>query len=204
LKNISRRGIISVGIVATATVVLGQNSGVRVGIYRLSILVSAEVSQSIQKIIDIDWLTSADTINHIFGIGYTMSADTNSVSGIRGVTPPTQNPNRGEIWFCGVRLPNFPALYAVASLDADAASLGASVASLDNALSLSPSPTPFLGDPAFGLDAAGGVPIVVPDPITILDPVASSPTSSLTPSLRVACTRCVILLPSRLRSQGSK
>jgi hypothetical protein len=160
-------------------------------------LVSAEVSQSIQKIIDIDWLTSADTINHIFGIGYTMSADTNNVSGIRGVTPPTQNPNRGEIWFCGVRLPNFPALYVVASL-------GASVASLDNALSLSPSPTPFLGDPAFGLDAAGGVPIVVPDPITILDPVASSPTSSLTPSLGVACTRCVILLPSRLRSQGSK
>jgi hypothetical protein len=28
---------------------------------------------------------SADTINHIFGIGCTMSVDTNNVSGIRGV-----------------------------------------------------------------------------------------------------------------------
>jgi hypothetical protein len=52
-------------------------------------LVSTDTSQSIQKIINISWLTSVDTINHIFGIGYTMSADTNTIPGIRGVTPPT-------------------------------------------------------------------------------------------------------------------
>jgi hypothetical protein len=52
---------------------------------------------------------SADTINHIFGIDCTMSADTNNVSGIRGVS------RRREmliavIFFCTVRLPNFPTL----------------------------------------------------------------------------------------------
>jgi hypothetical protein len=86
---------ISVGVVA-----LGWNSshhhyGARseqwcVGvIYRLSILVSADVSQPIQKIIGIGYLMSATTINHIFCIGCTMSADTNNVLGIRGVTPLT-------------------------------------------------------------------------------------------------------------------
>jgi hypothetical protein len=55
----------------------------------LNILVSVDVSQPIQKIIGIGWLTSADTINHIFCIGYTMSADINNVPDIRGVTPPT-------------------------------------------------------------------------------------------------------------------
>jgi hypothetical protein len=54
-------------------------------IYRLSILVSADVSQPIRKILGIDYLISADTINHIFGIGCTMSADINNVSVIRGV-----------------------------------------------------------------------------------------------------------------------
>jgi hypothetical protein len=72
-------------VVSVGTVALGRNSsrhhcGARseqwcVGvIYRLSILVSADVSQPIQKII---------------GIDCTMVADTNNVSGIRGVTPPT-------------------------------------------------------------------------------------------------------------------
>jgi hypothetical protein len=51
----------------------------------------------------------------------------------------TRNPNHGE-FFCVVRLPNFPALYAAASLDA--ASLGASVASLDATPSPSPSSAP--------------------------------------------------------------
>jgi hypothetical protein len=55
------------------------------GIYRLSILILANVSQLIQKIIGISWLTSVDTINQIFGIGCIMSADTNNVSGITGV-----------------------------------------------------------------------------------------------------------------------
>jgi hypothetical protein len=82
----------------------------------------------------------------------------------------------------------------------DTTSLGASAASLDTALSLSPSPTPSLGDPAFGHDAAGGVSIVVPNP----NPIAPSPTSSPTLSLHTTCTRCVILLPSRPPSQGSK
>jgi hypothetical protein len=58
-------------------------------IYRLSILVSADVSQPIQKIIGIGYLMSVDIINHIFGIGCIISADNNNVSGIRGVTPPT-------------------------------------------------------------------------------------------------------------------
>jgi hypothetical protein len=55
------------------------------GIYRLSILISSDVSQLIQKIIGISWLTPVDTINQIFGIGCIMSADTNNVSGITGV-----------------------------------------------------------------------------------------------------------------------
>jgi hypothetical protein len=88
-------------------------------------LVSAGVIQPIQKIIGIGWLTLADTINEIFGIGWITSADTNNVPGIRGVPPPTRNPNHGEIFFCAIRLPNVGA----ASLD-DAASLGAA-ASLD-------------------------------------------------------------------------
>jgi hypothetical protein len=112
-------------VISIETVTLGRNCSHRhygarselwcvSVIYRLSILISADVSQPIQKIIGIDYLMSADTI----GIGCTMSVDTNNVSGIRGVTPPTWNPNCGKIWFCAVRLPNFPTLYAAASLDA--------------------------------------------------------------------------------------
>jgi hypothetical protein len=87
-------------------------------IYRLSILVSTDVRQPVQKIIGIRYLRSADTIDHIFGIGCTMSTDTNNVSGIRGVTPSTRNPNHSEILVITVRMPKFPALYATASLDA--------------------------------------------------------------------------------------
>jgi hypothetical protein len=103
-------------------------------------LVSTDVSQSIQKIIGIGWLTSADTINHIFGIGCTISADTNNISGKRGVTLPARNPNRGDFFYCAVRLPKFLALCATASLDTT--SLGASIASLDATPSPSPSSTP--------------------------------------------------------------
>jgi hypothetical protein len=79
--------------------VLRRNSGVWAIFIGRALLVLADVSQPIQKII---------------GIGCITSADTNNVSGIRGVPPPTRNPNRGEIWFCAVRLPNLSA----ASLDA--------------------------------------------------------------------------------------
>jgi hypothetical protein len=77
----------------------------------------------------------------------------------------------------------------------DVASLKASAASLT--ATPSPSPTPSLGDPAFSLDAACGVPVVVSDLVAIPDSVAPSLTSSPTPSLCTAYMRCVILLPSR-------
>jgi hypothetical protein len=144
-------------------------------------LVSTDISQLIQNIIGISWLTSVDTINHIFCIGYTMSVDTNNVI-LRRQAAQFSHPLRRCLPLCHT---------------IDATSLGASAASLDTAPLLSPSSTPSLGDPAFDLDTAGGVPIVVPDP------VVPSPTS-LTPSLRIACTRCVILLASRLPSRGSK
>jgi hypothetical protein len=89
-----------------------------------ALLVSTDVSQPIQKIIGIGWITSADT---------------NNVPGIRGVPPPTRNPNHGEICFCAVRLSNL-----------GAASLGA--ASLDAAPSSSP--TPSLTPPSASTPAA--------------------------------------------------
>jgi hypothetical protein len=116
LKKPQKREIISVGTVAAITMVLSWNSSVRAVFIGCALLVLADVSQVIQMIISIDYLTSADTINLIFSISYTMSADTNNVLGIRGVTLPTRNPNRGEIWFCAIRLSNFPTLYAAASL----------------------------------------------------------------------------------------
>jgi hypothetical protein len=85
-------------------------------IYRLSILVSLDVSQPIQKIIGIGYHMSADTIKHIFLISCTMSADTNNVSGIRGVIHQRKTLTRGEILVCAVRLLDFPAHYAAASL----------------------------------------------------------------------------------------
>jgi hypothetical protein len=124
-------------------------------------LVSADISQPIQKIIGISWLTLADTINHIFGIGCSMSADTNSVSSIRGVL------HRRETliavnFFCAVKLPNFSALYATASLDAT--SLGASIASLDATLSPSPSSTPPSASTPCRCQPHRTVAIAVPDP----------------------------------------
>jgi hypothetical protein len=43
-----------------------------------SLLVAADVSQPIQKMIHIGWLRSADTNNLIFGIGCAMPADMNN------------------------------------------------------------------------------------------------------------------------------
>jgi hypothetical protein len=142
-------------VISVGTVALGQNSSCRhcgarseqwcVGvIYRLSILVSAD-GQPIQKIISIDYLMSADTINHIFGIGCTMSVDTNNVLGIRG-----------EILVCAVRLHKFPAICAAASLDATP--------------SLPSASTPPAVTPSLSL-----TPVVVPDPIALPDPPPSMP-----------------------------
>jgi hypothetical protein len=79
-------------------------------------------------------IKTIDTINHIFDISCTMSADTNNISGIRGVL--RRRKTLITVFFCVTRLPNFPALYAAASLDA------ASVTSLDATSSPSPSSTP--------------------------------------------------------------
>jgi hypothetical protein len=49
--------------------VLGRNSGVWAVFIGRALLVSTDVSQLIQKIIGIDCIMSADTINEIFGIG---------------------------------------------------------------------------------------------------------------------------------------
>jgi hypothetical protein len=153
--------------------VLGQNSGVRA--------VSADISQPIKKIIGIGCLTLADTINHIFGIGYTMSADTNNVSGIRGVTPLTRNPNHSEICFCTVRMPNFPALYAAASLDADVASLYAAPSTSPPSVPPPPPSTPHhrcrRHQPYFlvALPSASTLPAMSPSS-------SPTPSPSLTPS----------------------
>jgi hypothetical protein len=186
-------------VISVGTVALGQNSSCRhcgarseqwcVGvIYRLSILVSADVSQPIQKIIGIDYLMSDDTINHIFGIGCTMSVDTNNVSGIRG-----------EILVCAVRLPKFPAICAAASLDAAPSLPSASMPpAVTPSLSLTPVVVPdphrpprphlpqchaidaaSLGASTASLNAAGSASVVVLDPVAVPDPVAPSPTSKV-------------------------
>jgi hypothetical protein len=149
--------------------------------YRLSILVSVDVSQLIQKIIGIGWITSTDTINHIFVIGCTMSVDPNSVSGIKGVTQRCETLIAMN-FFCAVRLPNFPVLYVVASLDA--ASLGASVASLDATPSpLSTSPLSLM---PHRRQPCRTIAIVIPDPSptpsrhAITNPVTPSPSPFLT------------------------
>jgi hypothetical protein len=119
---------------------------------------------------------SADTINHIFGIDCTMSADTNNVSGIREVTPPTQNSNHGEILVCAVRLPKFPALYTAASLDA-APSMPPPSVPLPPPLTPRCRANPVV-DPAFSLDVADSAPFIIPDP------VAPSSTPSCQPRCR--------------------
>jgi hypothetical protein len=128
----------------------------------LSILVSADISQLVQKII---------------GISYLISADTNNVLGIRGVTPPTQNPNHSEILVCAIRLPMFPALCATASLDATPLTPPPSVPLLPPSMPRRRANP--VADPAFSLDAVGSAPIIVSNPITIPDPIAPSLTSKV-------------------------
>jgi hypothetical protein len=72
------RSGLSVGTVAAATIVLGRHSGVRTTYIDYSLLVAADVSQLIQKMIGIGWLRSADINNLIFGIGCAMPADMNN------------------------------------------------------------------------------------------------------------------------------
>jgi hypothetical protein len=74
---VGRQGL-SVRTVTTTTIVLGRHSGVRATYIDCSLLVVADVSQSIQKMIGIDWLKSVDTNNLIFGISCAMPADMNN------------------------------------------------------------------------------------------------------------------------------
>jgi hypothetical protein len=150
------------------------------GIYRLSILVSAGVSQPIQKIISIGYLISADTINHIFGIGCTMSVNTNNVSGIRGVTRRRKTLTHDEILVCTVRLPDFSALYAATSLGVDTTSLYATPSMSFPSVPLPPPSTPrccyhhHQPHPWATLPSASTPPVVSP---------SSSPTPSHRPRL---------------------
>jgi hypothetical protein len=75
--SVGQQGL-SVGTVTTITVVLGRHSGVRVTYIDCSLLVAADVSQLIQRMIGIGWLRSADTNNHIFAIACAMPPDTNN------------------------------------------------------------------------------------------------------------------------------
>jgi cbb3-type cytochrome oxidase subunit 1 len=75
--SVDRQGL-SVGIVASTTVVLGRHSGVRATYIDCSLLVAVNVSQPIQKMIDIGWLRSTDTNNLIFGIGCAILTDMNN------------------------------------------------------------------------------------------------------------------------------
>jgi hypothetical protein len=61
------------GSVVAAIVVLGQHSGVQTTYIDCSLLIAADVSQPIQKMIGIGWLRSADINNLIFCIGYLIS-----------------------------------------------------------------------------------------------------------------------------------
>jgi hypothetical protein len=130
----------------------------------------------IQKIIGIGCLTSADTINHIFYIDCTMSADTNNVSGIRGV-PCRRETLITVIFFCAIMLPNFPALYAATSLD---------TASLDTTSSPSPSSTPPSALTPHRRQPRRTIAIAVPDPLptpsrrAVTNPIAPSPSPFLT------------------------
>jgi hypothetical protein len=197
-------------VISVRTIALSRNSSRRhcgarleqwcVGvIHRLSILVSTDVRQPIQKTIGFGYLMSAGTINHIFGTGCTMSADTNNVSGIRGVTLSMQNTNHGEILVCVVRLPKFPALCATASLDAIPSTPPPSV----------PLPPPSMmrhhanpvADPAFGLNATSSALIIVPDPHrrprpyrTIPNPVAPNPLPTL-PSASPPTGSALVVVP---------
>jgi hypothetical protein len=60
--SVSWQGL-SVGTVAAATIVLSHHSGVRVTYIDYSLLVAADISLPIQKMIGIGWLRLADTYN---------------------------------------------------------------------------------------------------------------------------------------------
>jgi hypothetical protein len=68
LKNTSKKGNNLGRNSSRRHRVLGRNSGVWAVFIGRALLVSADVSQPIQKIIGIGYITSADTINKIFGI----------------------------------------------------------------------------------------------------------------------------------------
>jgi hypothetical protein len=70
--SVGRQGL------SAGTIVLGWHSGVRATYIDCSLLVGADVSQPIQKMIGIGWLRSTDTNNLIFGTGCAMPADTNN------------------------------------------------------------------------------------------------------------------------------
>jgi hypothetical protein len=140
-------------------------------------LVSVDVSQQIQKIIGIDWIMSADTINHIFGIGCTMSADTNNVSGIRGVPHRCETLIVVKFGFAPSGCPIFP------PSTPPPPSVPPSPPSMPHRHHLCHQPhlwprrrtvTNPVPNPAFSPDAADGVPVIVPDPIVVPNPVAPS------------------------------
>jgi cbb3-type cytochrome oxidase subunit 1 len=66
--SVDRQGL-SVETVAAATVMLGRHNGMQATYIDCSLLVAADISQPIQKMVGIDWLRSADTNNLIFCIG---------------------------------------------------------------------------------------------------------------------------------------
>jgi hypothetical protein len=72
-----------------------------------------------------------------------MSVDINNVSGIRGVLHRCET-LIAVIFFCAVRLPNFPALCVIASLDVTSlsASIAITVINPTFGLDAAPSPTP--------------------------------------------------------------
>jgi hypothetical protein len=75
--SIGRQGLL-VGTVAASTIVLGRHSGMRVTYIYCSLLVAADVSQPIQKMIGISCLRSVDTNNLFFGIDCVMPTDMNN------------------------------------------------------------------------------------------------------------------------------
>jgi hypothetical protein len=125
---------------------------------------------------------SVVTINPIFGIGCTMSADTNNISGIRGVSCRRETLIMVKFGFALLSCPILPP------------SMPPPPSTSPPSVPPSPPSTPRhrhhhrqphlwprhcaianpIPDPAFGLDKASGVPVVVPDPIAVPNPVAPS------------------------------
>jgi hypothetical protein len=90
-KNTSRKGNNLGRNSSRRHYVLAWNSGVWAVFIGWALLVSADVSQSIQKIIGISYIMSTNIKNHIFGIGWIMSADTNN-TGYKGSNPTDAKP----------------------------------------------------------------------------------------------------------------